>query len=694
MAPEQAAAEEAMDQRADVYAVGAMAYELLTGRPPFSGGSAQQILAAQVTKTPQPVRELRPSVPEALSELVMRCLEKEPENRWQRAEEMLPHLEGAGASRGNGLIESVGEGTDVVGGSQRVRIAGMSLVLLLVAMGLWAVTNNAPMSWDVASDARVSPAGGSNTVSEADLPRIVVLPFENRSGWEEDDLVCSMLAEWIARTMDQTKALDIVHPTVLKNLFRGRDEPFSGMVMEVARETGARYALSGSVRRFETSIQFEAQLLDAGSGALLQAFEPVSGPADSVEAVLARASEAFATGCVYALGPGKEKWLFDYYNPPPNLEAYEAYKSAVDAYCEVRVGTAVKALYRAHSLAPSWPCPLIDLLTGLGQLGRHQERDSVLELLQPMLPKLTPMERHKVDWQTASTGYERFRAADKMFQQDPGSWGFAMAVAARDINRLHRAKEGLLGLDLDDPCNRTAPPIWIVGAQVFHLLGEDVAALRWAQDGRARFPGNPRLIIWEARIQAALGAVARVRALADTLRALPVSNATVVAGLVEMGLELELQDKPVASLAFLEEALAWVDEQPDVSPFQKGRLLYYLERYGEALPLLQEAARERPAPESLGYLALCLDGLGYDARADSVMAEIGASPPSRYPALLAARRGNVRKAVDLLRSNFEAGMAYYCPGHGLASQVCLDLDPELQPIRDRPLFQAMMRPTG
>ncbi|MCJ7629865.1 MAG: serine/threonine-protein kinase, partial [Longimicrobiales bacterium] len=100
MAPEQAAADEAIDHRADIYAVGAMAYELLTGRPPFTGGTAQQILAAQVMETPQPVTELRASVPPALATLIMRCLEKKPADRWQSAEEMLPHLEAAATPSG------------------------------------------------------------------------------------------------------------------------------------------------------------------------------------------------------------------------------------------------------------------------------------------------------------------------------------------------------------------------------------------------------------------------------------------------------------------------------------------------------------------------------------------------------------------------------------------------------------------
>jgi tRNA A-37 threonylcarbamoyl transferase component Bud32 len=93
MAPEQAAADPATDHRADIYALGAMAYEMLAGRPVFTAPTPQGVLAAHVVETPVPVAEHRPSVPPALADLVMRCLEKKPADRWQTADEMLPHLE-------------------------------------------------------------------------------------------------------------------------------------------------------------------------------------------------------------------------------------------------------------------------------------------------------------------------------------------------------------------------------------------------------------------------------------------------------------------------------------------------------------------------------------------------------------------------------------------------------------------------
>jgi eukaryotic-like serine/threonine-protein kinase len=85
MAPEQAAADPSTDHRADIYSFGCMAYEMLTGRPPFSDLSPHKLLAAHMGTRPQPVSDLRPDTPAALAEIVMQCLEKDPEARPQRA---------------------------------------------------------------------------------------------------------------------------------------------------------------------------------------------------------------------------------------------------------------------------------------------------------------------------------------------------------------------------------------------------------------------------------------------------------------------------------------------------------------------------------------------------------------------------------------------------------------------------------
>jgi Tol biopolymer transport system component len=93
MAPEQAVADRDVDHRADLYAVGVVGYELLAGRRPFAGNTAQQIVAAQLTQSPEDLRTHRPAVPPPLAAFVMRALERRPADRWQSAGEMLSKLE-------------------------------------------------------------------------------------------------------------------------------------------------------------------------------------------------------------------------------------------------------------------------------------------------------------------------------------------------------------------------------------------------------------------------------------------------------------------------------------------------------------------------------------------------------------------------------------------------------------------------
>ena len=93
MAPEQAAADPHVDHRADIYALGVLGYELIAGGPPFAAPTAAEVLAAQVTKAPQPITARRSACPAALAQVIMKCLEKRPADRFQTADEVLAELE-------------------------------------------------------------------------------------------------------------------------------------------------------------------------------------------------------------------------------------------------------------------------------------------------------------------------------------------------------------------------------------------------------------------------------------------------------------------------------------------------------------------------------------------------------------------------------------------------------------------------
>lgn len=93
MSPEQLAGDPAVDARTDVYALGVVAYEMLAGRPPFTGMTAARLIVAHMTETPEPVTSHRPDTPQALADLIARCLEKDPAQRWQSVDEMISSLD-------------------------------------------------------------------------------------------------------------------------------------------------------------------------------------------------------------------------------------------------------------------------------------------------------------------------------------------------------------------------------------------------------------------------------------------------------------------------------------------------------------------------------------------------------------------------------------------------------------------------
>ncbi|MEE8572448.1 MAG: protein kinase, partial [Gemmatimonadota bacterium] len=135
MAPEQASADPHLDHRVDIYAVGAVAYELLTGRPVFMGTTPQMILSAHVTEAPQPVTQHRDTVPAVLDQLVMRCLEKKPADRFQSAEELLPQLE-ALATPSGGMTPTQTAPVSAVPRADYWRLARLAGAAVVVAVAV------------------------------------------------------------------------------------------------------------------------------------------------------------------------------------------------------------------------------------------------------------------------------------------------------------------------------------------------------------------------------------------------------------------------------------------------------------------------------------------------------------------------------------------------------------------------------
>jgi serine/threonine protein kinase len=160
MAPEQATASPHTDHRADIYALGAMAYELLTGLPPFAGRSAQAVLAAQVIEEPDPVERRRPAVPPMLATLVRECLCKRPADRPQSAAQVM-HVLDAIATPSGGTAATTAVRVPAISPRSTARRkwlagSGVALALLLAGGVLWFRRSPA------ATDTRIPTATASS----------------------------------------------------------------------------------------------------------------------------------------------------------------------------------------------------------------------------------------------------------------------------------------------------------------------------------------------------------------------------------------------------------------------------------------------------------------------------------------------------------------------------------------------------
>jgi serine/threonine-protein kinase len=246
MAPEQASADPGVDHRADIYAMGALAYELLTGRPPFTGTTPQAILTAHLTETPEPVSSRRRAVPPALEQVVMRSLEKNPADRWQSTDEMLGVLEGLSAPSGGVTPSdmrpaSAGE-SGKRGWFKRLSPALAAAAIVALAAGVWFARG-----WIAGSGA-----------PELDRRAIAVLPFANLSGDPDTEPFTNGIHDDIIGQLARIEALRVISRTSVME-YQGTAKN----VREIGRELGVGSVLEGGVQRAGNTVRINVQMIDA-----------------------------------------------------------------------------------------------------------------------------------------------------------------------------------------------------------------------------------------------------------------------------------------------------------------------------------------------------------------------------------------------------------------------------------------------
>ncbi len=294
MAPEQAAADPSVDYRADIYAFGVMAYEMLTGGLPFTGRSAQATLVAHAMEKPEPIERRRPGIPSALGALIMRCLEKRPADRPQNAAELLHELEAV----------PLGVASPPRAGVRRRLVLGAgAAAAILVALVAYGTRRNSARS-----DQRTAP-----------LLSVAVLPLANVGGDAQDEYFSEGMTDELANALSKLPGLRVASRTSAY-AFKGKKDID---VSEIGRKLHVEAILEGVVRRSGDRLRVGAQLTKVSDGLAIWS-DTYERRSSDIFAVQDDIASSIADALKLRLGV-KAAELSSSSRGTANLDAYDSY---------------------------------------------------------------------------------------------------------------------------------------------------------------------------------------------------------------------------------------------------------------------------------------------------------------------------------------------------------------------------------
>jgi tetratricopeptide (TPR) repeat protein len=686
MAPEQAAADETIDHRADIYAVGALGYELLVGWPPFHGRTPQQILTAQVMEKPQPVSNLRPSVPPALEALVMRCLEKKAADRWQSAEEMLPHLEAAATPSG-GMTPTDMEPLATSVNRARRRWAGWAGFGVLAVAGLAAgyFGLNGPTDGTI----------GTGEAGVVALPEdyVAVFPFENLTGDPELDQMGTLAAYVVTDGFGWVDGLRAVATTTVAQAIQGRREDMG--VLEVAEALGTGTAVTGIFTLTGATLEFRAEALRVATGELIgtvRSSGSSSEPSVIVEDLRARILGMLAMEVLqYSFAPALP-------SGSPKLEALRVHLEGLRTFWSGAYDAALPQFHRAHELDTTFLEPLAWALTANLNMGRWATGDSLMGILESHRGALNADLQVSFDWGRSRIRGDRegaLRAARARARSDPNStWLYLHGLAALHTSRPAEALQTLQQIKPESWATVGWTPGWEVTARAYYLNGRYLEARDVARQGREFFPEALGVRWHEIRSLIALDRLDEIQPLLDSVEVKEPGRGWTP------GYVFRLTAADLARAGRVEEARVTADRaadwyqvrDPEGYDWSTAQALVQAGRVQEALALLEPMVLEHPDDidvRGLNGVTRALAGDALAAEAEARWLEELDRPylhgaNTYWRAAILAHLGRKDESVRTLRQAFQEGH----PRLGVPA------DPNLMPLWGFGPFERAIAPQG
>jgi len=439
MSPEQVEGKD-VDERSDVYSLGIILYEMLTGRVPFEGDTPFTVGVKHKSEMPKDPREINAQIPEDLDRLILRCLEKDRDKRYRSAEDLRMGLEKI--EQGIPTTEHViskrktttGRQITVTFGPKKILIPALAVAALAVAIAVWLVFFK--------KESGLRPEQRRS---------IAVISFENQTGDKTFDYLKKAIPNLLISSLEQSKYLRVTTWERMDDLLRQMGKAGSETIdkesgFELCRKDGVETIVVGSYVKAGDMFATDVKVLDVESKALLKS---ASSQGEGVRSILIKQIGELSREISRGVGVSERKILAARPSAPDvptsSMEAYNSFLKGKDAYEKFYYEQARQFLENAVALDADFAEAYLYLARTQSNLGNQKARVEAYEKAKVLSGKAAEKERLYIEEAYAEAierdPEKRLRILEEIVQKYPKEKEahFELGAYHRGRNKLELA---------------------------------------------------------------------------------------------------------------------------------------------------------------------------------------------------------------------------------------------------------------